>query len=89
MTRNAKERWLKRFVRRAKQFDSCRVAISSPLKSSHLKYDAHHPILTSFFGSPFRFVRASLLRGVSPAGQPIGGGGEKNRVPLGQPALGD
>src|SRR5205807_6884649 len=54
-----------------------------------LKYPAHYdPILTSSFASPFRFVRTSLRRGTAPARQPAGGGGEKNRVPRCQPALG-
>src|SRR5436309_8655600 len=51
-----------------------------------LKYPAHYdPILTSSFASPFR---TSLLRGTAPAQQPTGGGGEKDRVPRGQPARG-
>src|SRR4026209_1540743 len=73
----------------ANGFDSCRLAISSPFKSSHLKYPAHYdPILTSAFVSSFRSVRTSFRRGPAPARQASGGGGEKNRVPRGQPALG-
>src|SRR5438132_8495912 len=54
-----------------------------------LKYPAHYdPILTSSFVSPFHFVRSSLLRGTATARQPAVSGGEKNRVPRGQPALG-
>jgi hypothetical protein len=71
------------------RFDSCRPAVSSPLKSAHLKYPAHYdPILTSSFASTFRFVRTPLRGGNAPARQPAGGGGEKNRVPCCQPALG-
>src|SRR5436309_14959526 len=71
------------------RLDSCRSAISSPLKSAHLKYPAHYdPILTSSFASSFRFVRTSLRRGTAPSRQPLGSGGEKNRVSLRQSARG-
>src|SRR5262249_34951851 len=50
------------------RFDSCRPAISSPLKSAHLKLSAHYDrIFMSSFASPFRFVRTSLLGGTAPA----------------------
>src|SRR4029077_4444094 len=53
-----------------------------------LKYPEHYdPILTSSFASPFRFVGTSPSRRPAPTPQPAGGRGEKNRVPLGQPAL--
>src|SRR5438094_6963525 len=70
------------------RLDSCRPAISSPVKSAQLKYPAHYdPILTSSFSSSFRFVRTSLGSGTAPSRQPLGSGGEKNRVPRSQPAL--
>src|ERR1700719_1098331 len=81
---------LQRFVRRG-QTDLTLAAPRYLLSLNHhiLKYPAHYdPILTSSFASPFRFVRTSLLRGTAPARQPTGGGGEKNRVPRGQPARG-
>src|SRR5205807_7365952 len=65
--------------------------IANVLRSNHhiLKYPARYgPIFTSSFASPFRFVRTSLLRGTAPAQQPTGSGGEKNRVPRGQPTRG-
>src|ERR1044072_6937946 len=50
-----------------------------------LKYSRHHDsILTSSFASRFRFIHTSLVCGIAPASSR----GEKNRVPLGQPALG-
>src|SRR5437773_12524740 len=81
---------LQRFVRR-KQTDLTLAAPQYLLRLNHLilKYPAHYdPIVTSSLASPFRFVRTSLLRGTAPAWQPMGSGGEKNRVPRGQPARG-
>src|SRR5207249_10719071 len=60
-----------------------------PLIHHILKYPAHYdPILTFCLASPFRFARTSLLGRTVPALEPTGGGGEKNRVPRDQPALG-
>src|SRR2546430_3569990 len=75
----------------ARQTDLTPAAPRYLLRLNHriLKYPAHYdPILTSYFASPFRFVRSSLLRRTATARQPAGSGGEKNRVPRGQPALG-
>src|SRR5438552_3132927 len=73
--------------RRPSRFDSSRFAISSPLKLGHLKYPQYYdPILTSSFASPV--VRNSLRGGTAPTRYSVGGGGEKNRVPRSQPALG-